>query len=79
MLRFRFFLCSVFNEYFYKENIHFLIHPYLRVVLYSYLAQSVERMTVNHDVAGSSPAVGAKPCLMTRLFLFLKLRQATSA
>ncbi len=26
---------------------------------YSYLAQSVERMTVNHDVAGSSPAVGA--------------------
>ena len=27
--------------------------------LYSSLAQSVERMTVNHDVAGSSPARGA--------------------
>ena len=27
---------------------------------YSSLAQSVERMTVNHDVAGSSPAGGAK-------------------
>ena len=26
---------------------------------YSSLAQSVERMTVNHDVAGSSPAGGA--------------------
>ena len=26
---------------------------------YSSLAQSVERMTVNHDVAGSSPARGA--------------------
>ena len=29
-------------------------------VRYSSLAQSVERMTVNHDVAGSSPAGGAK-------------------
>ena len=28
-------------------------------VIYSSLAQSVERMTVNHDVAGSSPAGGA--------------------
>ena len=27
---------------------------------HSSLAQSVERMTVNHDVAGSSPAGGAK-------------------
>ena len=27
--------------------------------LYSSLAQLVERMTVNHDVAGSSPAGGA--------------------
>ena len=27
---------------------------------YSSLAQSVERMTVNHDVAGSSPAGGTK-------------------
>ena len=30
---------------------------------YSSLAQSVERMTVNHDVAGSSPAGGAKNTL----------------
>ena len=29
-------------------------------VIYSWLAQSVERMTVNHDVAGSSPASGVK-------------------
>ena len=29
-------------------------------IKYSSLAQSVERMTVNHDVAGSSPAGGAK-------------------
>ena len=28
-------------------------------IKYSSLAQSVERMTVNHDVAGSSPAGGA--------------------
>ena len=28
--------------------------------VYSSIAQSVERMTVNHDVAGSSPAWGAK-------------------
>ena len=28
--------------------------------IYSSLAQSVERMTVNHDVAGSSPAGGAR-------------------
>ena len=27
-------------------------------VLYSSLAQSVERMTVNHDVVGSSPTGG---------------------
>ena len=27
---------------------------------YSSIAQSVERMTVNHDVAGSSPAGGAR-------------------
>ena len=30
------------------------------LITYSSLAQSVERMTVNHDVAGSSPAGGAK-------------------
>ena len=28
--------------------------------IYSSLAQSVERMTVNHDVVGSSPTGGAK-------------------
>ena len=28
-------------------------------ISYSSIAQSVERMTVNHDVAGSSPAWGA--------------------
>ena len=31
--------------------------------VYSSIAQSVERMTVNHDVAGSSPAWGAKQFL----------------
>ena len=32
----------------------------LQNLIYSSIAQSVERMTVNHDVAGSSPAWGAK-------------------
>ena len=32
---------------------------YHHLLFYSSLAQSVERMTVNHDVAGSSPAGGA--------------------
>ena len=32
----------------------------MRNNIHSSLAQSVERMTVNHDVAGSSPAGGAK-------------------
>ena len=36
--------------------------------LYSSLAQSVERMTVNHDVAGSSPAGGAKNAPKTSFF-----------
>ena len=31
-----------------------------RPTLYSSIAQSVERMTVNHDVTGSSPVRGAK-------------------
>ncbi len=31
-----------------------------RRILYSSIAQSVERMTVNHDVVGSSPTWGAK-------------------
>ena len=59
LLRFRFFH-SVFNGYLILSQISvFNIHPQ-RGEQYSYLAQSVERMTVNHDVAGSSPAVGAK-------------------
>ena len=33
---------------------------FIAILSYSSLAQSVERMTVNHDVAGSSPARGAK-------------------
>ena len=43
--------------------------------LYSSLAQSVERMTVNHDVAGSSPAGGAKkyPRTKVRGFYFLPI------
>ena len=40
---------------------------------YSSLAQSVERMTVNHDVAGSSPAGGAiRPYRKIGSFLFLQ-------
>ena len=31
-----------------------------RCTTYSSIAQSVERMTVNHDVTGSSPVRGAK-------------------
>ena len=36
---------------------------------HSSLAQSVERMTVNHDVAGSSPARGAKDHLRMVFFV----------
>ena len=39
--------------------------------LYSSLAQSVERVTVNHDVAGSSPAGGAKKATNYSSLLFL--------
>ena len=35
------------------------IHPEGCIALYSSIAQSVERMTVNHDVTGSSPVGGA--------------------
>ena len=35
------------------------IHPKGCIALYSSIAQSVERMTVNHDVTGSSPVGGA--------------------
>ena len=38
--------------------IYYSLLPF--TLIYSSLAQSVERMTVNHDVAGSSPAGGAK-------------------
>ena len=39
--------------------------------IYSSLAQSVERMTVNHDVAGSSPAGGAKKKDRSKTVFFL--------
>ena len=47
--------------------------------IHSSLAQSVERMTVNHDVAGSSPARGAtrkalKPSVSRLFTLFLLVR-----
>ena len=35
------------------------IHPNGCFAIYSSIAQSVERMTVNHDVTGSSPVGGA--------------------
>ena len=38
-----------------------------RKIVYSSIAQSVERMTVNHDVTGSSPVGGANE----RLIVFL--------
>ncbi len=43
---------------------------------YSSLAQSVERMTVNHDVVGSSPTRGAKAQAM--LVLFFELTRLVS-
>ena len=39
-------------------------------ILYSSIAQSVERMTVNHDVTGSSPVRGAKGVRFLTSFLF---------
>ena len=45
--------------------------------VYSPIAQSVERVTVNHDVVGSSPTWGAKKIETGQspvfIFLFLKL------
>ena len=35
------------------------IHPLGCFAIFSSIAQSVERMTVNHDVTGSSPVGGA--------------------
>ena len=44
--------------------------------IYSSLAQSVERMTVNHDVVGSSPTGGAiligQKCNLCQKALFYK-------
>ena len=42
-----------------RENRSMPTHRKVTKIKYSSLAQSVERMTVNHDVAGSSPAGGA--------------------
>ena len=39
--------------------------------VYSSIAQSVERMTVNHDVTGSSPVRGATKDLVLYKVLFL--------
>ena len=40
----------------------------LAKIKYSSIAQLAERMTVNHDVAGSSPAGGAKRPIFVGLF-----------
>ena len=42
------------------SGVSMTVAPKMHKTKYSSLAQSVERMTVNHDVAGSSPARGAK-------------------
>ena len=42
-----------------RKNRSMPTHRKVTKIKYSSLAQSVERMTVNHDVAGSSPAGGA--------------------
>ena len=48
------------------------------LISYSSLAQSVERMTVNHDVVGSSPTGGAKEKRVTVWSLaFLSLLRCT--
>ena len=39
---------------------------------YSSLAQLAERMTVNHDVAGSSPAGGARKKTVTKVTVFFQ-------
>ena len=44
---------------------------------YSSLAQSVERMTVNHDVAGSSPAGGARKKHLRKQVLFSTMCSAS--
>ena len=49
-------------------------------ISYSSIAQSVERMTVNHDVAGSSPAWGAilDKSELVRRFGFVRILSRTS-
>ena len=42
-------------------------------LIYSLIAQSVERMTVNHDVVGSSPTRGAKVKYTFTLFLSIDI------
>ena len=37
-----------------------IVNAVEETAVYSSIAQSVERMTVNHDVTGSSPVRGAK-------------------
>ena len=45
-----------------------------QLFIYSSIAQSVERMTVNHDVTGSSPVGGAKvqTALMLDFSVFMR-------
>ena len=42
--------CAVLTKIFWRNP---------KKIVYSSIAQSVERMTVNHDVTGSSPVGGA--------------------
>ncbi len=44
----------------------------VRTILYSAIAQSVERMTVNHDVTGSSPVGGVNSSTSGCFFFMLK-------
>ena len=61
---------------------HNAIHPYGCFAIFSSIAQSVERMTVNHDVTGSSPVGGAKKkalVLTSAFFIDVYLRQMMRA
>ena len=46
--------------------------------IYSPIAQSVERVTVNHDVVGSSPTWGAKKKSRSNDLLFLFVSELSS-
>ena len=53
----------------------FLLHSVcfrFNLIFYSSLAQLAERMTVNHDVAGSSPAGGATKKAVAKAIAFFK-------